>query len=139
MSIRVFHAVTARQILVTVLTCAILGGCSGRPYFCQAYLIPPDEDYIDGDWSRAATVCDTRVSRDLFTSMSGALLTITIEDPNGQVLTKREVLYLGEERLDYSGSWLSESTFQVTVFEESDIAEEDRTDAPIGEFVLSVP
>lgn len=94
---------------------------------------------MDDEWILAARVCDTRISRDLFTFIDGAMLSISIKNYSGQVLAEREVLYIGEERLDFNGAWVTDTIFALKVYEDDDLPASDRTDAPIGEFVLSVP
>lgn len=101
--------------------------------------IPPEADDLDDAWILAARVCDTRIYRDLLTYMDGAMLSISIENQAGEVLTKREVLYIEEERLDFTGAWITDKTFALKVYEDAALPESDRTDVPIGEFVLSVP
>jgi hypothetical protein len=123
--------------LLLALT-VILFGCTGRPYFCQYVVYPPEKKFHEGGWMYSAAVCETLVRRGLFTYQEGVAFSIVVQDSSGSAIAERRIFFVDVEEIDTKSYWLDARSLRVEVSERSSGQEVDGDSVPIAEINLSL-
>lgn len=118
---------------LTLICVVLLTGCKNGSVFTQWYAFPPEAEVYSKDWLMLAGVSKQIAPVYSLDVESGMLIMISITSPNGEELTRRQVIFPGIDDVEFIGQWQSATKFSVDVFEESS----DPSHA-VGRFIASL-
>lgn len=93
---------------------------------------------VDGDWTYLASICETKIARDLFTREDGVMLNIVVEDASKEILSQRKIFFFGVDSTDVTSYWSSADSLTVEVREKHQKNEVAVTSTPLAEIHVSL-